>query len=218
MRAGQTLVANDGYEVALFPMPYLYMSQDEGGDYSHEGTYNIDFLGYSASGRVYDAPIYAPVTCKVVYIENTYASGNMRVFQSVNKVHTPNGLRYIHFYFCHDESPVANTIGQVFNQGALISHTGTYGNVTGDHTHTCMASGTWTNWSTNITTRPTGHQDLTNRIHYWDAVFVNDTVVERGFNHNWTIWSQPSPTPTGYIFKNKFPWVLYAEKFRNIRG
>ena len=68
MRAGETLVANDGYEVALFPLPYLYMSQDEGGDYSHEGTYNIDFLGYSSSGRVYDAPIYAPCTCKVVYI------------------------------------------------------------------------------------------------------------------------------------------------------
>ena len=46
MRAGQRLVAQDGYEVALFPLPYLNMSQDEGGDYSHTGTYNIDFLGW----------------------------------------------------------------------------------------------------------------------------------------------------------------------------
>ena len=45
MIANQTLVAPDGYEVALFPMPYLYMTQDEGGDYSHLGTYNIDCVG-----------------------------------------------------------------------------------------------------------------------------------------------------------------------------
>ena len=141
----------------------------------------------------------------------------MRVFQSVNKVHTPAGLQYIHFYFCHDETPVATYVGQVFNQGAICSHTGTYGNVTGDHTHTCMGAGTWTNWSTNITTRPTGHQDLTYRIHYWDAVYVNDTVIERGYNHNWVLWTDPTP-PISYTFKNKFPWVLYAEKFRNIRS
>ena len=35
MLAGQKLVAKDGKEVALFPMPYLYMTQNEGGDFSH---------------------------------------------------------------------------------------------------------------------------------------------------------------------------------------
>ena len=76
MIANQTMVAEDGYEVALFPMPYLYMSQDEGGDYSHTGTYNIDFIGYNASGVVYNAPIYAPCTMKVVSTNLTYAGGN----------------------------------------------------------------------------------------------------------------------------------------------
>lgn len=217
MLAGQTLVARDGKEVALFPMPYLYMSQDEGGDYSHTGTYNIDFIGRDANGRVYNAPIYAPCKCRVVYIENTYASGNMRVFQSTEMVHTPIGLKYIHFYFCHDNSPIATYVGQIFNQGDVISHTGTYGNVTGDHTHTCMGEGVWTNWSTNITTRSSGHQDLTYRIHYWDAVYVNDTVIERGFNHNWRLWDEPTP-PIHIPYKSKFPWVLYARKFRNIRS
>ena len=72
MVAGQTLVASDGYEVALFPMPYLRMSQDEGGDYSHIGTYNIDLLGWDSNGRVYQAPIYAPCTMKVVARWLTY--------------------------------------------------------------------------------------------------------------------------------------------------
>lgn len=217
MLAGQRLVANDGYEVALFPMPYLYMSQDEGGDYSHTGTYNIDFIGRDANGRVYNAPIYAPCTCKLVYKEDTYASGNMRVFQSVNKVHTPLGLIYIHFYFCHDNNPVANTLNQTFTQGTLISHTGDYGNVTGDHTHTCMGQGQWTSWSNNITTRSSGHQDLTYRIHYWEAVYVNDTVIERGFNHNWIIWTEPTP-PVYTPRKSHFPWSVYAERLRNRRS
>ena len=129
MLVGQRMVANDGYEVALFPMPYLRMSQDEGGDYSHQGTYNIDLLGWDANGRVYQAPIYAPCSCKCVYLENTYASGNDRVFESLNMVHTPSGLQYIIFKFGHDNNPTATYVGQTFNQGDVIAHTGTYGQV-----------------------------------------------------------------------------------------
>ena len=49
-------------------MPYLRMSQDEGGDYSHQGTYNIRLVRMESSGRVYiNALQYAPCTCKLVY-------------------------------------------------------------------------------------------------------------------------------------------------------
>ena len=92
MLAGQTMVASDGYEVALFPMPYLRMSQDEGGDYSHVGTYNIDLLGWDSNGRVYQAPIYAPCTMKVVEYWSSYAWGHQVAFESVNKVHLENYL------------------------------------------------------------------------------------------------------------------------------
>ena len=217
MRAGQRLVASDGYQVALFPLTCLYMSQDEGGNYSHVGTYNVDFLGYRNTGssyeRVYNAPIYAPCDCKCVYLENTYGSGNLRVFQSIDKVHTPSGLKYIHFYFAHDNNPVATYVGQTFSQGDLIAHTGTYGNVTGDHTHTCMGEGQWVNWSTNITNRPPqNHQDLTYRLHYWDAVYVNDTDILRGFGHDWVTYSGGN---LPFIRrKGLFPWVLFARKLR----
>ena len=100
MIAYERIVANDGYEVCLFPMPYMYMSQDEGGDYSHVGTYNIDFLGYGASGRIYNAPIYAPCTMKVVAVWMTYNAGNRVVFESVDKVHLANGqLDYLTISF-----------------------------------------------------------------------------------------------------------------------
>ena len=207
MVAGQKLKASDDYEVALFPMPYLRMSQDEGGDYSHTGTYNIDLLGWDANGRVYNAPIYAPCTMKVVHTRLNYVGGNTVVFESVNKVHLPNGqLDYLTIAFSHDSIPPVTTIGSVVYQGQLCYHTGTYGNVTGDHTHTCLGQGHYQGY----TTRSSGHEDLTNRIHYWEGVFVNDTVISQGYNHNWITWS--SPIPTGK--KDKFPFVLYARKLR----
>lgn len=210
MRAGQRLVAPDGYEVALFPLPYLYMSQDEGGDYSHIGTYNIDLLGWDANGRVYQAPVYAPCTMKVVATWLNYAGGNSVFYESVNKVHLANGqLDYLTISFGHDSNPPYTNIGDVVQQGDICYHTGTYGNVTGDHTHTCTGQGHYQG----VTSRPPdNHQDLTNRIHYWEAVFINDTTVIQGYNHSWIDWYNPITIRK----KNKFPFVLYAEKLRNI--
>ena len=212
MRAGQRLVAQDGYEVALFPMPYLNMSQDEGGDYSHIGTYNIDFLGWGPLGRIYQAPIYAPCTMKVVYTGLSYAGGNQVIFESVNPVHLANGqLDYLTIAFAHDSNPPYTTIGQVVNQGDLCYHTGTYGNVTGDHVHSCLGQG---HYQGQTQRPPENRWDLVNRIHYWDGVYVNDTTIVQGYSHNWITWTGPiPPTPTPYP-KSKFPWVLYARKFR----
>ena len=209
MRAGQTLVANDGYEVALFPMPYMYISQDEGGSYSHQNTFNIDFLGWGANGRIYQAPIYAPCTMKLVDYFDNYAGGHLSVFESVNKVHLANGnLNYLTIYFAHASSPPYTQIGSVVRQGQLCYYTGDYGNVTGDHVHTCCGQGTYQGF----TTRIGGHEDLTNRIHYYNAVYVNDTTIVEGASHNWLIY-QGGVTPSGRK-RTKFPWVLYARKLR----
>lgn len=211
MVAGQRLIAQDGYEVALFPLPYMNISQDEGGSYSHQGTYNIDFLGWDSNGRVYQAPVYAPCTMKVMYTGLSYAGGNTVGFQSVNPVHLANGqLDYLCILFAHDSNPPYTTIGDIVQQGDLCYHTGTYGNVTGDHVHSCCGQGTWQGQ----TQRPSGHWDLTNRIHYWDAVYVNDTTIINGENHNWVTWTGPTPPPPTPTSKSKFPWVLYSRRLR----
>ena len=208
MVAGERLVAADGYEVALFPLEYLVMSQDEGGDYSHSGTYNIDLLGWNSSGRVYQCPVYAPCTMKVVAYWDSYDGGHQVTFESVNKVHLPNGqLDYLTIAFGHDSNPPYTSIGSVVNQGDLCYHTGTYGNVTGDHTHTCCGQGHYQGY----TQRATGNYDLTNRIHYWEAVYVNDTTIIQGYSHNWIEYTGPIPPTTE---KKRFPWVLYARKLR----
>ena len=204
MIANQTLVADDGYEVALFPLEYLYMTQDEGGDFSHAGTYNIDFVGYNGTAVVTQCPIYAPCTMKLVFTNFTPSGGNMCVFESVDKVHLANAdLDYLTISFAHDLHPPITTIGQVVNQGDLCYHTGEYGYVTGDHVHSCCGQGQFAG----LTERQSGNWDLTNRIHYWDAVFVNDTGIVQGYGHDWKDWTQP-PTPPSQTRKRKFPFVV----------
>ena len=214
MQAGQRMVANDGYEVALFPMPNLRMSQDEGGDTSHQGTYNIDLLGWNQNGRVYNAPIYAPCSMRVVAYWNTYEGGHQVTFESIRPVHLANGqLDYLTITFGHDTFPPFTAIGTLVRQGQLCYHTGTYGNVSGDHTHTCCGQGRYEGF----VTRATGHMDLKNRIHYWEAVYTNDTIISQGYNHNWIEYHggiEPTPTPS---INKKFPWVLYASKLRGDR-
>ena len=205
MIPNQKMKDKNGYEICLFPFSYLYMSQDEGGDYSHINTYNIDFLGWGANGRILKCPFYAPVTLKCVDIWD--ATNNNRVYESVNKVHLADGsIDYLTIAFAHDDNPIYN-IGDVIPQGVILGHTGTYGNVTGDHTHSCCGKGRYQGY----TARTGGHYDLTNRIHYWEATFTNNTIIVNGYNHNWIEY-------TGYFLstKSKFPFVLYANKLRKL--
>lgn len=207
MRANEKLVAPDGYEVMLFPLPYIYISQGENGEFSHRGTLNIDFLGWGENGRVFNAPLYAPCSCKCVATIDV--NNNGRVFESLNKVHTPNGLEYVTFMFFHDNLPIAS-VGSTFSQGDIIGHTGTAGNVTGDHTHFNTANGKYAGWE-NVA--PDNNGELINSSHIYDTCYTNDTVIVDGYGYNWKEYNGGT-----YIKSNKkFKWVLYANLLRRKR-
>lgn len=210
MQKNQKLIASDGYEVMLFPLPYMNITQGENGSLSHRGTYNIDFVGWGKSGRLYKAPLYAPCSCKCIGTIDSYNKG--RIFQSINKVHTPNGLQYVTFMNFHDNNPIAR-VGSTFKQGQLYAHTGTAGIGTGDHTHFNCANGKYKGWEQ---VPPDGHGQLKNSTHIYNICYVNDTVIVDGHMYPWKIFNGgiTPPTPEEIRKKNKFPWVLYAEKFR----
>lgn len=208
MQAYQQMVAPDGYEVMLFPLPYMYISQGEDGNVSHQGTINMDFLGWGANGRIYDAPMYAPCSCRCV---GTYdVNNNGRIFTSINPVHCADGvLRIVTFMCYHDENPIAS-VGDYFDQGDIFAHTGTAGWVTGDHTHFNTAEGTYQGF---VNVPPQNHNQLKNSAHIYNICYVNDTVIVDGMNYPWKIWE---PKSTDHFFNfNRFPWVLYANKLRN---
>ena len=205
----ERIVASDGYEVMLFPLEYMTASQREGGDFSHAGTLQMDFLGWDANGRVLRCPYYAPCSCTCV--ASTDASTHNRVWQSTDKVHLADGsLGYVTFEVAHDDLPPYN-VGATVQQGTLIGRTGTAGFVTGDHVHFQCARGTYAGWEQ---VPPNNNWQLVNEMHIYDACYVNDTVIVNGYDYNWRIWDGPTP-PVEEEKKKKFPWVLYARKFRN---
>ena len=188
MIAGQKLKTKEGVEVMLFPLPYLYMSQDEGGDYSHAGTLAMDFLGWGPNGRIYQAPYYAPCSCTC--IAKTEEAN--RIWQSDNPVFLADGTTdYVTWVQAHDNNPLP--VGTHLNQGDLLGHTGTAGNVTGDHLHLNIAKGKYANWER---VPPNNNWQLVNSMHIYDACFVNDTVIVQGYGHLWINYDTPiPPTP-----------------------
>lgn len=210
MQPLQRLYDSNGYEVMLFPLEYMNASQPEGGGYSHAGTLQMDFLGWGANGRIYNCPYYAPCTCKCV--GTTDSSAHNRIWESVNKVHLADGtLGFVTFEFAHDNFPHYN-VGSVVQQGQEIGRTGTAGNVTGDHVHFQCARGTYAGWER---VPPNNNWQLKNEMHIYDACYVNETTIIKGYNYNWREWDGPSPPPPiGKRKEKRFPWVLYSRKFR----
>lgn len=211
MVAGERMVGSDGKEVMLFPLPYMYISQGEYEGYSHAGIPAIDFLGWDQSGRVYQAPMYAPCSCTCVATIDV--NNNGRVFQSNDMVHTPDGLEYVTFMCFHDDNPIAS-VGDTFTQGEVFAHTGTAGYVTGDHTHFNTANGQYAGWEH---VPPDNHGELVNSTHIYNTCYVNDTVLVEDYNYNWVEY-QGGIVPSGIPPIKKFPWVLYANKLRKRNG
>lgn len=205
MVAGQRLVASDNKEVCLFPLEYMNISQGENGQYSHQGTLNIDFVGWGSNGRILQCPYYAPVSCTCV------AGGgvdNWRVFTSNDVVHLADGsLSKITWVQMHDNNPPS--VGDTFTQGDLIGHTGTAGNVTGDHVHFNFALGNYAGWET----VSSGQTQLKNSMHMYNACYINDTIIINDENYPWQTYVGPIP-PTPTFKKNKFPWFIIARKKR----
>ena len=209
MKPFQKMKDSSNRQVILFPFEYLYMSQDEGGDYSHQNTYNIDFLGWGANGRILKCPFYAPVDLKCVAIWD--ASSNNRVYESLYPVHFADGtIDYLTISFAHDDTPQWG-IGDTIPQGQILGHTGTKGQVTGDHTHTCCGKGKYVGY----TQREGGHYDLTNRCHYWEATFVNNTTIVQGYYHNWVTYNGPVIYGNA---KKHFKWAIYGRKLYDKRN
>lgn len=194
----QRLIADDGYEVCLFPLEYLYLSTAEHQDLA------MDFWGWNSLGRVYDCPCYAPVSGSVVYTGNDH---NM-IFWSSGNVHCADGtITPISILVAHSNTP-PGSVGTTYVQGELWYHTGNYGQSTGDHLHMEVAKG-------HVMWNQTGTA-LENPEHLYNVMFVNDTILSRPLDFNWLIYND-SPTPIEKGKKTKFPWVLYSRRLREKR-
>ena len=201
VKDGQTLVASDGHEVCLFPMDMLYITQLSGpSSLSHCCGNPIDIVGTTPQ-----YPLYAPFSCHLVW---SYPDGNERSYTSDDMVWyaTPNGngwtLGYVTVCFTHQNNPPTKTS---FKQGEVIAHTGTAGNVTGDHCH--LDQSTLPNVGNvsygvtcaygNLCYALQGSTDPSK------IYFINDTNIVQTLGLNFSTYeggSQPEPEPHIYHY------------------
>lgn len=203
MRAGERIVASDGYEIALFPCEALYLS--EARDPDEHDVLALDFLPRNTAGQAITAmPCYAPFSGTLVYTGNDHNC----ILESDDLVHMPDGsLQYGRVLVAH--SFTAPVYGTHYNQGDLFYTTGNYGQSYGEHLHMEVASVS----SKSLQYWNTGGIGIYGAIHIWNAMYVNDTVLLRPEDYNWVEWDEPLPEEK----RKKFPWVLYARKFRERR-
>ena len=200
MKPNEKMTDGQGNEVALFPMEYLYLSTAR--NPAEHQLLAMDFFGWTAQGRTFDVPCYAPFTCRVTYTGNDH---NM-ICQSVNPVRYVDGtLDYATVLVAHSDT-APPVVGTIIQQGDLWYHTGNYGQSTGDHLHMEVAKGKQT-WDT-------GGLNLKNAYHMYDMLAVNDTLVKRGMNYNWRNYDGGVTPSLESRINKRFPWVLYAKKLR----
>ena len=207
MLANHTYVGQNGKQNVVFPLEFMYLTQGEGGSYSHTGTYAMDFQGMSnVSTRRYRCPYYAPVDLTLVAIADS--NSHSYVYTSNNEVNFVDGTTgYFTILVAHDDD--SYSVGRTVAQGYELGKTGTYGQSTGDHVHMEVKKGTYEGCHTNSD----GVYMLTNSTHLYDLFGVNDTVllVDGGYN-----WQEFSDSPFPYsVRRSNFPWVLYARKNRH---
>lgn len=219
MIKNQVLIASDGYEVALYPLESIRITQSYAGDFSHS-SYKVKNTGlWDVTGVDGDNPkgyIYAPFSGTIVKVAKGYASGNMVVLASKDKVHLANGkLEKAIFAFGHD-----NTLdvvqGQEVVQGQHIGNCGNYGYVTGVHSHFMIGTGEWT-YGTKIPTIANKNGSviyyMPNAIDIDDMFFTNGirkivTTSINGLTLNWKEYSGETFDITKYkvdrnIYKNQ---------------
>lgn len=202
MTPSQKMVAQDGYEVFLFPCEALYLTPAR--DPDEHDVLALDFLPYNIAGqRITAMPCYAPFSGTIVYTGNDHNC----ILESDDKVHMPDGsLEYARVMVAH--SFIAPVQGTHYNQGDLFYRTGNYGQSSGEHLHMEVA---------HVPTKSTrywnvGGIGIYGAVHMWLGLYVNNTVLLRPEDYNWVEWNGPAPSTKKK--ENRFPWVLYSRKFR----
>ncbi len=189
MQPNKTYVASDGYEYFMCPMTEFKITQVENVG-THLGTKAVDFASGTAG---YRAPYYAPATVKCIKAIPSYGEAT---WQTVNKVHCPNGyFGIVTFETVHDNTFNAY-VGMVIKQGQQLGNMGDAGRASGVHLHiefTQSANG-------NMAYNSYGIYTFTATESYVDDTFyVDDTNIITPMAGNWRKCNAGSgSTTSGY--------------------
>lgn len=213
MKPGQTLVNDQGIQVALFPLQNLNVTQRSGqGTLSHCCGHPLDCAG--ATGT----PLYAPCDCHRVWLNSS--GGHDAIFQSDSEVVTPSGIKKICFSFTHAlQVPSATS----YKQGELIYYTGTAGQATGPHVHIDTSF----TISAMLTLQPCSDGSacyaLPDSVECNHVFYINDTNIIQTLGVTFSTFSggtggenpvKPGPTTPGETVAKKSKWLYYLRNER----
>lgn len=166
--------SGDGTQLAVLPVRSgrgygdVYLTQAEGGDFSHYGTLAMDFA-YSGHTEV---PYYAPFDMTIV---EQGVSAAYNIWQSDRPVKCADGsVSPVYFVAIHDNHITDFSVGDKRKKGQEMGRSGEGGNAFGDHCHFEAVKGTYDGnaWYTN----PEGRVSLRNPEHMYNVFSVCDNV------------------------------------------
>lgn len=194
MQPNKKYLAADGYENFMCPMTAFVITQGENVG-THLGTRAVDFASGTAG---YRAPYYAPATVKCLW---AYPDSGQGIWQTVNKVHCPNGyFGYVTFCTVHDDTFNAYE-GMVVPQGEQLGNMGTKGYASGVHLHIEFIQSAYPGWILN----QYGIYTFNGTESYVDdTFFVDDTNIITPGAGNWRKCGSapaPSPNPSGELIE-----------------
>lgn len=150
-------------QLAQFPMDMIYVTQGENGEYSHQGTLAIDFVGTHP-----EYPYYAPCMAECIGRNDSEA---ILIWRSVGQVMCADGkLRSIVWRCIHDNNLLYN-VGDKIVKGQIMGHSGNSGHSSGDHFHLDVWEGT--------------EFTRTNALHIYDVFAVNGVKIVEGYGYPW---------------------------------
>lgn len=207
MIKGQTLIASDGLECALYPLESVRITQTHYGSTSHN-SYEVKNTGLfdvtGANGDTYKGEIFAPFTCKVVAIKTGKGCGNQVVVVSTKKVHLANGdIAYARFGFGHDDT-VDVKLGQIVKQGEHLGNCGKK-DASAIHSHLMLGVGEWTRGNSIPTCKNKNNATIyymPNAIDIDDMFFVDGIRTFSKYLTTDTITTNEDGTTT-YIVSNE---------------
>jgi murein DD-endopeptidase MepM/ murein hydrolase activator NlpD len=144
-----------------------------------------------------NVPVYSMCNGTVVY--NGYDAGGYGNYIIMKDSTTGMGFLYGHL---HQPSP--KSVGSTVSIGEYVGLEGTTGHSTGIHLHLELQDLSTHDWIY--------HADKS--VYTNPATFMGIPNVE-GISVIYNGTPGPTPGPTPEPKRSKFPWVLYARKFRN---
>lgn len=190
MKPFEKMTGENGLQNALFPLPNLYVTNNEAG---HNGRMIIDIVDWTpSSGQILKAPLYAPCDVKCVYVGSLSTNTPTVCWESLDRVNFVDGeVDYITISLSHDDNFASYTKDEVIFQGEVFGHTGTTGIGTGDHCHLIIGKGKYKGYG-NLGKGYT----LLNEYHAYNALGINNTNVYQSGGYTWkefTPYVPPEP-------------------------